>query len=126
MIAPLCPKCDKPSRLTRGREVYPHRADLRQKPFWLCDGCGAFCGCHPNTTAPLGLPADAETRNLRQRVHALLDPRWRLATNRSEARSHAYAEMGTALGLSSRNCHVGRFDANLCRRAIEFLLEGRA
>ena len=122
MTAPICPKCRTPTRLTRGAEVYPHRLDLREKPFWLCDGCGAFCGCHPNTTRPLGSPADAETRNLRQRVHALLDPKWRLARFRGEARSRAYAELGTALGLKSSDCHVGMFDAATCRQAIGFLL----
>jgi hypothetical protein len=73
MTAPICPKCRTPARLTRGAEVYPHRLDLREKPFWLCDGCGAFCGCHPNTTRSLGSPADAETRNLPQQAASEYD-----------------------------------------------------
>ena len=103
--------------------MYPHRSDLRNKSYWLCDGCGAFCGCHPGHIRPLGLPADAETRELRQRVHALLDPLWLQAKARGEARTRVYAWLGTALGLRSSDCHVGMFNADTCRRAIEVLTD---
>ena len=117
-----CEDCNRDTRLARGREIYPHRPDLWGDPFWICDGCGARCGCHPDSTRPLGRLANAETRDLRQRVHALLDAEWCTAPRRSEARSRAYARLGTALGLKSCDCHVGMFDAATCRRAIEFLM----
>lgn len=34
------------ARLTDGREIYPHRQDLSGLPFWKCDTCGNYVGCH--------------------------------------------------------------------------------
>ncbi len=45
------------ARLTNGEEIYPHRTDLYLLPFWKCDSCGNFVGCHhktDNPTKPLG------------------------------------------------------------------------
>lgn len=30
--------------LTDGKEIYPHRPDLYDLPFWKCDICGNLCG----------------------------------------------------------------------------------
>jgi len=67
-------------RLTSGREIYPHRADLSGLPFWKHDKCGNFVGCHHKTskpTKPLGCIPTAEIRELRKKIHATLDPLWR-------------------------------------------------
>ena len=53
-------------RLTSGKEVYPHRSDLIKLPFWKCDKCGNFVGCHhktKNRTATLGVIATKEIKN---------------------------------------------------------------
>ncbi|NTG07102.1 hypothetical protein [Rhizobium rhizogenes] len=45
------------ARLTDGKEIYPHRRDLHDLPFWKCDACKNFVGCHHKTanhTKPLG------------------------------------------------------------------------
>ena len=45
------------ARLTNGEEMYPHRYDLANLPFWKCDVCQNFVGCHhktKNRTKPLG------------------------------------------------------------------------
>lgn len=68
------------ARLTSGREIYPHRADLASLPFWRCDTCGNFVGCHHKTadrTRPLGIIPTAEIRNARQHIHRVLDPLWK-------------------------------------------------
>jgi zinc-finger-containing domain len=67
------------ARLTDGREIYPHRPDLHSLPFWRCDACGNFVGCHhktKNRTEPLGCIPTAELKEARKKLHALIDPIW--------------------------------------------------
>lgn len=77
-----CCGCAKqvPARLTTGLEIYPHRPDLAGLPFWVCDTCRNFVGCHHKTadrTRPLGIIPTAEIRNARQHIHRVLDPLWK-------------------------------------------------
>jgi len=65
--------------LTNGADVYPHRPDLSDLPFWKCDACGNFVGCHhktKNRTHPLGAIPTQEIKRARQHIHRLLDPVW--------------------------------------------------
>jgi len=76
-----CCGCGKKvqARLTDGKEIYPHREDLADLPFWKCDACGNFVGCHhktKNRTQPLGCIPTPEIKEARQHIHALLDPIW--------------------------------------------------
>ena len=67
------------ARLTDGKEIYPHRKDLSELPFWKCDCCGNFVGCHhktSNRTQPLGCIPTPEIKAKRQEIHRLLDPIW--------------------------------------------------
>lgn len=133
MSAPICPTCTRAARLTDGREVYPHRPDLAEKPIWRCDGCGGHVGCHPGGTRPLGTPANADLRKARRLLHErMLDPLWQTAdecgeyspeddrarrTIRRRARERVYAFLADRLGLSADECHTGMFDLETCRRA---------
>lgn len=68
------------ARLTDGREIYPHRGDLADLPFWKCDTCGNFVGCHHKTkdrTRPLGCIPTPEIKNARKHIHRILDPLWK-------------------------------------------------
>lgn len=68
------------ARLTDGADIYPHRPDLHSLPFWKCDGCGNYVGCHhktKNRTEPLGNIPTPELREERKHLHALLDPLWK-------------------------------------------------
>lgn len=67
------------ARLTGGKEIYPHRQDLYVLPFWKCDACGNFVGCHHKTgnpTQPLGCIPTPEIKEYRKKIHAALDPLW--------------------------------------------------
>lgn len=67
------------ARLTDGMEIYPHRPDLNKLPFWKCDACGNYVGCHhktKNKTAPLGCIPTPELKDARKHLHALIDPIW--------------------------------------------------
>jgi hypothetical protein len=85
--------------LTNGGEVYPHRPDLWDLPFWKCDGCGNYVGCHWKTkdrTRPLGIIPTKELKNARQHIHRILDPIWQ---NGKMPRGKLYARLASELGL---------------------------
>ncbi len=86
------------ARLTDGREIYPHRADLFDLPFWRCDRCRNYVGCHHKTderTKPLGCIPDAEMKKARSQIHAKLDPIWK---EKRLDRKHLYARLTETLG----------------------------
>ncbi len=88
------------ARLTDGREIYPHRRDLSDLPFWRCDSCGNFVGCHhktTNRTNPLGVIPTPEIKNARQHIHRVLDPIWKSGR---KPRKALYAEIADRLGRS--------------------------
>lgn len=116
MTAVLCAYCQQPAQLVSGETIYPHRRDLYARRFWHCAPCGAWVGCHPGTTKPLGRLADAELRQAKQVAHAAFDPLWR---NTSIKRSHAYGWLATQLGIDRKRCHIGYFDVETCRRVVE-------
>lgn len=95
-----CAGCegDVKARLTDGGEVYPHRPDLSGLPFWKCDVCGNFVGCHhktKNRTQPLGCIPTVEMRSGRKQIHALIDPIWREGRM---SRRDVYSEMTRRVG----------------------------
>lgn len=98
------------ARLTDGQERYPHRSDLYDIPFWRCDGCGNYVGCHhktKNRTAPLGCIATPEILDARKKIHALLDPLWK--SNKIK-RGQAYAYVGHRLGKPYHNGEIRTMD----------------
>lgn len=67
-------------RITNGEEIYPHREDLKDIPFWKCDRCKNYVGCHHKTIdrfRPLGNIPTPEIRRARNFIHEILDPIWK-------------------------------------------------
>lgn len=96
------------ARLTDGREIYPGRRNLRKLPFWRCDCCGNFVGCHWKTkdrTMPLGSIPTPELRNARKHLHLLIDPLWQSGRL---SRADVYARLSDALG---RPYHTGEINS---------------
>lgn len=91
---------DVSARLTDGGEIYPHRPDLRALPFWKCDACGNFVGCHHKTkdrTRPLGCIPTAAIKQERQRLHLMIDPIWKSGRL---GRSDLYARIAERIGIA--------------------------
>ena len=66
---------DVTGRLTNGGEIYPHRSDLADLPFWKCDTCKNSVGCHHKTTSPtkpLGCIPTKEIKAARHHIHKFL------------------------------------------------------
>lgn len=92
-------KFDVEARLTDGSERYPHRPDLSSIPFWHCDNCGNWVGCHHKTktpTKPLGVLASPEMFKARVAIHELIDPIWK--SNQYD-RNDIYRYMSKKLGF---------------------------
>lgn len=96
-----CCGCQKKvdARLTDGKEIYAHRPYLYSLPFWKCDSCKNFVGCHHKTstpTKPLGNIPTSELKKARQHIHRILDPLWQ---NKVIPRGKIYAHLAHSLGL---------------------------
>ena len=73
-------KTDVEARLTDGQETYPNRTDLYILPFWICDNCKNFVGCHHLTnerTRPLGVIPTKGIKKMRMAIHNTIDPIWK-------------------------------------------------
>lgn len=122
MSAPICPYCGNPSELVSGGVVYPRRPDLASKWFWRCAPCKAWVGCHPTTQRPLGRLANAELRSAKSVVHSVFDLIWK---GGEMSRGNAYAWLADQLGIPVSECHVGMFDLERCKLAIDVCRERR-
>ncbi len=98
-----CVACgfDTSARLTDGREVYPNRPDLATVPFWICDLCHNFVGCHhktkKNRTQPLGCISTPKLKMLRNTIHDLIDPLWK---EQGWSRGKIYGTLSKELGYT--------------------------
>ena len=111
------------ARLTDGSEVYPHRGDLRSIPFWICDACGNWVGCHhktANRTAPLGCIPTPELKVARGHIHKLIDPAW---MGGEIGRKQLYAEISRELGREFHTAQIRSIDeARVAYRAARIVL----
>ena len=107
-----CCSCavDVNARLTNGAEVYPHRKDLAGLPFWRCDACGNWVGCHHKTkerTKPLGNIPSPELKKARSHIHELIDPLWR---DKKIKRNELYKRMTEILGWNYHTASLRTID----------------
>lgn len=109
------------ARLTNGREIYPSRMDLQNLPFWKCDSCKNYVGCHHKTkhrTRPLGVIANKEIKRARKHIHAILDPLWLAGKYK---RKEIYKKLGERLGYEYRTAEIRCIDE--ARKIYKILIE---
>lgn len=99
-----CPYCGNRVPLVTGKEVYPHRPDLWDKPIWACLPCKAWAGCHPGGTRRVGRVANAADRALKIKAHAAFDPIWKAGRM---SRGEAYSWLAKEIGVDKSDCHMG-------------------
>lgn len=114
--APVCQYCSMLSVKVKGTEIYPHRADLKTKVFYLCWRCDAYVGCHPNSEIPLGVLANAELREAKKEAHLAFDRLWKEG---STTRSKAYTILAMLLDIAPRDAHIGQMTPDMCRRVVQ-------
>lgn len=103
-----CHQCgdEVEARLTNGAEIYPHRPDLKDLPFWKHDVCGNYVGCHhktDNPTEPLGTIPTEEARKARSMVHRTIDPLWKSG---KISRRKLYGKLSKHLGKTYHTANV--------------------
>lgn len=108
----FCVACkgDIEARLANGAEIYPHREDLHELPFWKCDECKNYVGCHhktKNRTRPLGNIPTKELRNARRHIHGILDPLWQTG---SRHRSDIYNMISQKIGWRYHTANIRSID----------------
>lgn len=128
-----CPFCKRQAPLVESAVAYGR--DYGRLVYY-CEDCDASVGCHAGTTKPLGTMAKAELRTLRSAVHRLFDPIYKKlhearqrkdpSFSRSKARKECYARLAERMGMPVDVCHIGNFNEDQCRRAIEIIRGGKA
>ena len=118
-----CCECEKKveARLTNGAEIYPHRDDLHSLPFWKCDTCKNYVGCHHKTgnpTNPLGNIPSPEMRKARSHIHAILDPLWKTKRYNRKA---LYEMISDHMGFGYHTAKLRTLDE--ARKAYRFIKE---
>jgi zinc-finger-containing domain len=124
----LCPYCGAGAALMASSADVYHGRDYG--PLWACMPCGAWVGCHKGTDRPLGRLANKELREWKVKAHAAFDPLWKrkLEKRRQErgadypqgaARGSGYKWLAEQLGIPQKDCHVGLFDVEMCKRVVK-------
>lgn len=120
----ICQYCGKRAELITGKTLFPHLENLHGKWFWRCESCKAHVGCHQKTTVPMGTLAKVELRALRSKVHKVFDQKWqrkRKSRGSRKARHAAYKWLADQLNINPTQCHIGLFDEEMCRNALEVI-----
>lgn len=110
-----CPYCGQQATQVSGKVIYPHRPDLYDRLFWLCEPCNAYVGCHYGTSRPLGRLANSELRLAKRQAHVAFDKIWQ---HKHLTRRKAYAWLARQMGLTLETCHIGMFDVNQCEQVV--------
>lgn len=114
-------KSDVEARLIDGAEAYPYREDLASLPFWKCDTCKNFVGCHhktKNRTKPLGNIPTKELKVARQYIHKILDPLWQSGTY---TRGQLYNRISDFMGFKYHTAELANLED--ARKVYKYILE---
>lgn len=112
-----CPYCGGGVKLVSSSVVYKSKK-LQKNKVWVCENyptCDAYVGCHPGTEIPLGRLANEHLRNLKVEAHRQFDPIWKCSLM---SRNEAYAWLADMLGLDPKDCHIGMFSPEVCKKVI--------
>ena len=116
----ICPYCGSNAVLIDSAHVYGGRS---YGMIWICEPCDAYVGTHANNE-PLGSLANAELRKMRTIAHKAFDPLWQTKMkqskcSKSKARGDGYKWLAQKLKIDIKNCHIGKFYLNQCKRVVE-------
>lgn len=123
---PVTCHCGSPAHLRDNSLLYNGKSYGNGKAY-ICDrfpACRGSIGVHPSGK-PLGNIPDEQTKVMRRKLHAIIDPLWQNQTYRSrkKARGSVYGYLRRILNLSAEECHIGNFDADMCLRAMTAVRE---
>ena len=89
---------------------------------YRCRACGAYVGTHkPQPHKALGILANAEMREWKQKCHNLFDPFWQGHKDRQRRRKNLYIRLAGEMGIDVQDCHFGYFNMDQLKRAYKIL-----
>ena len=94
--------------------------------IYLCPCCHAYVGVHKGTNIPLGRLADTELRGWKAAAHAVFDPLWKRGGPFDGHRDFAYQWLSARMGLPEGKTHIGMFDVQECKKAIDIIYAERS
>ena len=103
------------AKLVDGNSVYPHRPDLYDKSFYICEKCHNFVGCHKDGT-PLGTIPSPEIKRYRMQLHSMMDPLWK---NKIITRAKLYELISSKLGYRYHNGETRSVDE--CKKVLSIV-----
>ncbi|WLG64812.1 zinc-finger-containing protein [Pseudomonas sp. FP1762] len=109
-----CRYCGDDVHLVCNSEIYRGRSFGDWPYAYLCRGCRAYVGLHPQTDIPLGTLADDKLRVLRNRSKAAFHDHMKKA---GMTRTGAYQWLAEKMGIDVGVCHFGWFDHAECLAA---------
>lgn len=113
-----CDDCGSPRVHLQKRGFMGLRVTRTWDLIWHCMDCKALVGCHEGTDIPMGLMADAMTRDARFQAHGSFDNLWRGRGARM-SRAEAYAWMASTLAIPAEQAHIGMLSERQCEALIE-------
>lgn len=106
-----CRYCGDDVHLVCNSEIYRGRSFGDWPYAYLCRGCRAYVGLHPQTDIPLGTLADDKLRAVRNRSKAAFHEHMKKA---GMSRTGAYQWLAEKMGIDVGICHFGWFDHAEC------------
>lgn len=113
-----CP-CGRLTHLVKGSDIGAPHLDM-EKPFWKCDPCNAWVGCHPDSNfKPTGIVANKDLRFARGEAHKALGLMTDYIAQKHglawrDARASAYSFLSKKMMMPRADCHISWFDVALC------------
>ena len=113
-----CDICGAPTNLVHNIEIYGHPVGEWEWHILCTDPkCGAHVETHPGTGTARGQMATPETRQARIMAHQVFDRLWKTKYQRK----NAYTWLAKAMGLSRRDCHIGKFSYEQCHEVVRLV-----
>ncbi|AKF46331.1 zinc-finger-containing protein [Pseudomonas fragariae (ex Marin et al. 2024)] len=113
-----CRYCGDDVCLVRNSEIYNGRS-YGDWPFaYLCQGCRAYVGLHPDTDIPLGTLADDALRAARNHSKSKFHDYVKTV---GLGRTAAYKWLADQMGINVGVCHFGWFEADACAKVVKII-----
>lgn len=106
----------QPNVILYGGKIYGNGMAYVCTNFPTCRGS---VGVHPGGK-PLGTIPDEQTKAMRRKLHAIVDPLWQTQErHKKRARGSVYGYLRRIMNMTAEECHIGNFDAQTCLRAMK-------
>lgn len=116
----VCNLCGGPVEYVSNTQIYGRQ--YGSGFCYRCRSCGAYVGTHkPQPRKALGILANTEMREWKQKCHNQFDPFWQEHKDKQRRRKNLYIRLAGEMGIDVRDCHFGYFDLDQLKTAYRIL-----